>query len=155
MSYTIILLLHSWLRWIVVVSLLYSLYRAYTGWFREKSFTNFDNTLRHSVVTIAYIQLLFGLVLYGISPIITFFLSHFSEAVHIREIRFFGIEHSITMLLAVFIITIGSMIAKRQSIDRSKFRTIALWHTIAFFLIIVAIPWECSPLVSRPYFRLF
>ncbi|MDD2829560.1 MAG: hypothetical protein PHW18_08310 [Sulfuricurvum sp.] len=154
MSYTIILLVHSWLRWIVVVSLLYSLYRAYTGWFREKSFTNFDNSLRHSVATIAHIQLLFGLLLYGISPIISYFLSHFSETVHIREIRFFGLEHSVTMLLAIFVITLGSMIAKRQKIDRLKFRTIAIWYTIAFILIIVAIPWEFSSMVSRPYFRI-
>lgn len=154
MSYTIILLVHSWLRWIVVVSLLYSLYRAYTGWFREKSFTNFDNTLRHSVATIAHIQLLFGLLLYGISPIISYFLSHFSETVHIREIRFFGLEHSVTMLLAIFVITLGSMISKRQNSDRLKFRTIAIWYTIAFILIIVAIPWEFSSMASRPNFRI-
>lgn len=153
MIYTIILLLHSWWRWVVVISLLYSLYLAYSGWLGAKAFTNFDNTLRHSVATIAHIQLLFGLVLYGISPIIAYFLSHVSEAVHIREIRFFGLEHTLTMFFTISIITVGSMIAKRKTSDRSKFRTIALWYTIAFILIIVAIPWEFSPLISRPYLR--
>lgn len=153
MIYTTFLLLHSWFRWIVVVSLLYSLYRAYAGWLGEKAFTTLDNTIRHTVATIAHIQLIFGLVLYGISPIITFFLNHFKDVVHMREIRFFGIEHSITMLFAVSIITIGSMIAKRQSTDKSKFRTIAIWYTIAFFLIVTGIPWEFSPLISRPSFR--
>lgn len=153
MLYSLILVVHSWFRWIVVMSLLYSLYRAYTGWLGKRVFTNFDNTIRHSVATIAHIQLLFGLVLYGISPIISFFLAHFRDAVHIGEIRFFGIVHSITMLFAVSIITIGSMIAKRQSVDKSKFRTIAIWYTIAFFLIVAGIPWEFSPLISRPHFR--
>ncbi|MDD3597337.1 hypothetical protein, partial [Sulfuricurvum sp.] len=75
------------------------LYRAYAGCLRERVFTNFDNTIRHSVATIIHIQFLFGLVMYGISPIIKFFLDHIRAAVHIREIRFFGLERSITIFL--------------------------------------------------------
>jgi len=83
------------------------------------------------------------------------FLHHFAEAVHIWEIRFFGIEHSSTMLIAILLITIGSALAKRKPTDREKFKIIAIWFSIALLLILAAIPWEFSPLVSRPYLRVY
>jgi hypothetical protein len=153
--YTVELTLHSWLRWLVLISLLYSLYRAYRGWFNGSVFTIFENRVRHNTATIAHIQLIFGIWLYFISPITTFFLHHFKDAVHIREIRFFGIEHSSTMLIAVLLITIGSALAKRKYTDKEKFKTITIWFSMAFLLILAAIPWEFSPLVSRPYLRFF
>ncbi|MDD5051267.1 MAG: hypothetical protein PHO27_00885 [Sulfuricurvum sp.] len=153
MIYTALLLLHSWFRWVVVISLIYLIVRAFRGWKGQKPFLSYDNTLRHSVATFAHIQLLFGIGLYFTSPISGYFMTHFKEAVHIREIRFFGLEHSITMLLAIFVITLGSMIAKRQKADNSKFRTIVVWYTIALLLILAAIPWEFSPIISRPFFR--
>jgi hypothetical protein len=153
--YTILLSLHSWLRWLVLISLVYALYRAYSGWFKSKVFTPFDDQVRHNTATIAHIQLIFGVWLYLINPITTFFLHHFADAVHIREIRFFGIEHSSTMLIAILLITIGSALAKRKTTDREKFKTIAIWFSIALILILAAIPWEFSSLVSRPYFRGF
>jgi hypothetical protein len=138
---------------LVLISLIYALYRAYRGWFYNKTFTIFENRVRHNTATIAHIQLIFGVWLYLISPITTFFLHHFKDAVHIREIRFFGIEHSSTMLIAILLITIGSALAKRKSTDKEKFKTIAIWFSIALLLILAAIPWKFSPLVSRPFWR--
>jgi hypothetical protein len=140
---------------LVLISLIYATYRAYRGWLYNKTFTIFENRVRHNTATIAHIQLIFGVWLYLTSPITTFFLHHFADAVHIREIRFFGIEHSSTMLIAILLITIGSALAKRKTIDKEKFKTIAIWFSIALLLILAAIPWEFSSLVSRPYLRAF
>jgi NADH:ubiquinone oxidoreductase subunit 2 (subunit N) len=96
-----------------------------------------------------------GIVLYCISPVVRYFLNYFKDAVHQREIRFFGMEHVIMMLLAVILITIGSMRAKRQPDDKQKFRAMAIFFTIALLVILSSIPWQFSPLVSRPYFRSF
>ena len=153
MIYTAFLLLHSWFRWILLISLLYLIVRAFRSWKTQQEFSSKDNTLRHLVATFAHIQLLFGIGLYLTSPISGYFMTHFKEAVHIREIRFFGLEHSVTMLFAVFVITLGSMIAKRQNTHDSKFRTIVIWYTIALLPILIAIPWEFSPFISRPFFR--
>jgi hypothetical protein len=136
----ILLTIHSWFRWLVLISLVYALYRAYRGWLYNKTFTIFENRVRHNTATIAHIQLIFGVWLYFISPITTFFIHHFADAVHIREIRFFGIEHSSTMLIAILLITIGSALAKRKTIDKEKFKTIAIWFSIALLLILAAIP---------------
>ncbi len=153
--YAIVLAIHSFMRWLVVISLLFAVYRAYSGWINKKTFTLFDDKVRHVTATIIHIQLLAGLYLYSISPLIRYFLSNFSEAVRQREIRFFGMEHSTMMLVSVFIISIGSAMAKRRQTDRQKFKTMALWFTAGFVLILLSIPWKFSPMASRPYFRMF
>jgi hypothetical protein len=153
--YNILLPLHSLFRWLVVASLLYAIYRAYKGLFTNKLFSPFDNAVRHNTATIAHIQLVIGVWLYLISPIIHYFLHNYKEAVHQREIRFFGMEHNIMMLAAIIIISIGSGSARRKTTDRDKFKTMAIWFSIAFIIILVAVPWKFSPFAARPYFRSF
>lgn len=153
--YPIILALHSAVRWLVLLSLIIALFRGYRGWRAKLNFGNLDNSIRYWTVTIAHIQLVLGLTLYFISPITNYFIGHFSDAVHQREIRFFGMEHSIVMLAAIVCITIGSAKAKRKKTSHEKFRIIVIWISIALVLILSSIPWAFSPLTSRPHFRPF
>lgn len=153
--YSTLLTLHSLFRWLVLVSLLFAIYQAYRGWFSRRAFSAFDNTVRHSTATIVHIQFTLGVILYFISPVVSYFLENFNEAVHEREFRFFGMEHSLMMLVAVVLVTIGSAKAKRQSEARQKFKTMAVYFTIALLIILSSIPWGFSPLVSRPFFRMF
>jgi hypothetical protein len=153
--YPVVLAVHSVVRWMVLVSLLYALYRAYRGWLSGGTFSRHDNMVRHTTATIAHIQLVVGIWLYFVSPVIDYFLNHFSEAVHERQIRFFGMEHSTMMLTAIVCMTIGSAAAKRKPTGKQKFKTIAIWFTIALLIILISIPWPFSPMVSRPYLRPF
>ncbi len=153
--YPTALALHSLVRWLVLTSLFFSIFRAYNGWLSKKSFSRFDDSVRHWTATIAHIQLVFGLWLYFISPVTDYFLHNYKDAVHQREIRFFGMEHSFMMITAILIITIGSAKAKRKQTDKEKFKTMAIWFTIALLIILANIPWPFSPLTSRPYFRIF
>ena len=153
--YSYILALHSFTRWLVLISLLHAIYSSYKGWLGKKAYTKFDNSIRHWSATIAHVQLILGLWLYFLSPLIDYFLHHFREAIHEREIRFFGMEHSIMMILGIVIITISSMASKRQETDTGKFRTLAIGYTFALLIILSSIPWPFSPMVSRPYIRLF
>ena len=153
--YSILIALHSLFRWFVLISLLYAIFLAYRGWFSEKPFTSRDNIIRNVTTILAHIQLLIGIGLYFISPIMDHFMHNFKEAVHQSDVRFFGMEHSILMLIAIIVITIGSSMAKRKPTDKSKFKTMAIWFTIALIIILIAIPWPFSPMASRPYFRAF
>lgn len=146
--YPYILALHSLTRWLVLISLILTISRAYYGWWRRSPFTPLDNSVRHWTATISHIQLTLGIWLYSISPIIHYFLHNYSDAVHQSEIRFFGMEHSIMMLTSVIMITIGSAKAKRKKSDIEKFKAIAIWMTIGFLLILTSIPWAFSTFVS-------
>ena len=153
--YTILLALHSLMRWLVLASLLFAIFRAFKGWVSKSSFSRFDNRVRHWTATIAHIQLIFGLWLYFISPVINYFLHNYNDAVHQRAIRFFGMEHSLMMLIEIVIITIGSAMAKRKKTDHAKYKTMAIWFTIGLIVILANVPWPFSPLVSRPWLRAF
>lgn len=153
--YAIILALHSLIRWLVLASLIFALYRAYRGWLSNKSYTKTDHYAMVAATTSAHVQLVLGIWLYFISPIVSYFLQNFSTAVHERGTRFFGMEHVTVMLIAITLITIGSAKAKRKQTDKEKFRTMAIWFSIGLLLILSSIPWSFSPLVSRPNFRPF
>jgi hypothetical protein len=153
--YTFILATHSLIRWLVLTSLLFAIYLAYRGWLSGKNYSRFDDNTRVVTTIIAHTQLVIGLALYFISPIVNYFLHHFNVAVHERQIRFFGMEHVTMMLVAIVLITIGSAKAKRKPDSQQKFKTMAIWFTIALLVILSSIPWSFSPLISRPNFRPF
>lgn len=144
---------HSFVRWLVLLSLLYSIFIAYKGYFQKLPFTKKDNLLRHWTATIAHIQLLFGILVYVQSPIVKYFWRNYKDAVQNLDASFFGIIHIALMLIAIIFITIGSALAKRKLSDKEKFKTMLIWFSIALIIIFIAIPWPFSPLANRPYFR--
>lgn len=151
--YTTLIFLHSLFRWLVLVSLVIAIVRAYLGVNQLKPFSKTDNVIRHWTATIAHIQLIVGIILYTKSPIIKYFWKDVKEALSNFDISFFALFHAFLMFSAVVVLTVGSSLAKRKSEDKEKFRTMLLWFSIALFIIFMAIPWPFSPLSSRPYFR--
>ena len=150
--YLTILTLHSFFRWVVLIGILTGLFRAYRGWLGQRAFIPLDNTIRHTTATLAHVQLILGYGLYLVSPLIASF--HFHDAEHDPGALFFGFQHVALMTLAITVLTIGSALAKRQATDQEKFRTMAVWFTLALLIILVAIPWPFSPLAQRPFIRL-
>lgn len=151
--YQVLLFLHSIFRWLVLVSLAYSIYRAYRGYTLQTTFTKTDNAIRHWTATIAHIQLIIGMVLYFKSPLVKYFWSQSSDSIPVKELTFFSLVHVVLMLLSIIIITVGSALAKRKPDDRAAFKTILICYSIALIIIFIAIPWPFSPLANRPYFR--
>jgi len=153
--YSFLLATHSLTRWLVLVSLLYSIFIAYRGWLFKKPFTKAEGVIRIVTTTIAHIQLVIGVWLYCISPVVSYFLHNFSTAMRERQIRFFGMEHITMMIIAITVLTIGSAKTKRKPTDQEKFKTMAIWFTLALVIILSSIPWSFSTLTARPNFRPF
>lgn len=153
--YQILIYSHSVIRWFVVISILYSVYRAYRGYASGAVFSKTDNSTRHWTATIAHIQLITGIVLFTQSPSVKYFWNNFSAAVKVKEALFFGLIHIALMLVGIVILTIGSSLSKRRSTDREKFKTMLVWFSIALLIIFIAVPWPFSPLATRPYLRTF
>ncbi|WP_375434049.1 hypothetical protein [uncultured Hymenobacter sp.] len=150
--YSPLLFLHSLGRWAVLGGLLYGIGRGYQGWLGRKPFTPHDDTTRHTVATVAHVQLVLGYALYFTSPLLRAF--HLRDAVHEPGTLFFGVQHVAAMTVAILVLTVGSALAKRQPTSQAKFRSMALWFTAALLLVLLAVPWPFSPFASRPYFRL-
>ncbi|WP_343658422.1 hypothetical protein [Chryseobacterium sp.] len=151
--YQTLTFLHSFTRWLVLISLIYAVYRSFKGYFLNRKFTETDNTVRHWTATIAHLQLVLGMIFYFKSPVIQYFWQHFNEAKESFDHIFFGLIHIPMMFTAIMIVTIGSALAKRKLSDKEKFRTMGIWFSTALIIIFLAIPWPFSPFSNRPYFR--
>lgn len=152
MFYTLVSI-HSFVRWLVLAGLLYSMYRAYKGFTQNLLFNRIDNTTRHWTATMAHIQLVIGIVIYTQSPVTNYFWKHFDQAILQIDAAFFGLIHIAFMFSAVVMITIGSALSKTQETDRQKFKTMLIWYSLSLIVIFMAIPWPFSPLANRPYIR--
>lgn len=151
--YQTLTFLHSTFRWLVLISLLYTIFRGFRGYYANKKFSKRDNYARHCTATVAHIQLLLGITIYSQSPIIRYFWNNFSEAKKSLDLLFFGLIHISLMLISIILITIGSSVSKRKLEDRAKFKTMFTYYAIALIIILVAVPWPFSPFANRPYFR--
>ncbi|MBW8687054.1 hypothetical protein [Chitinophaga rhizophila] len=150
-----LLTLHSITRWLVLTSLIYGIWMAWEGYRSGRQFSRFNNSVRHITATIAHIQLMLGLSLYMISPVVKYNVIEAEGHSLVSEHTFFRLIHLLLMVVAVVLITIGSARAKRIETAGLKFRTILIWFSLALLIILVAIPWPFSPFAHRPYFRFF
>jgi len=148
-----LLTVHSIIRWAVLGSLLYTIFRSWQGYRKLLPFTKEDNSLRHWTATVAHVQLLLGIILYTQSPVAKAMASEIKNGW--SEPVFFGLVHIALMLIAIVIITIGSAKAKRKTLAPDKFKTTLVYFSAGLFLILIAIPWPFSPLAQRPYLRQF
>jgi len=151
--YQTLLTIHSYWRWLVLISLLFSIAKAIVDYRNNKNYSSFDEFVRKVTVSIFHLQLILGFTLYFISPLVALFFSNMSEGIHLREIRFFAMEHSLMMFISIIIVTIGAVKIKHKKTSKSKYKSTFIWFSIALLIILLNIPWEFSPLVNRPSFR--
>ncbi len=153
--YNALLSIHSLLRWFVILSLLLSIGIALRGYLTNRTFSPADNRIRHWTATIGHVQLIIGILLYLKSPIAQYLYTHFNDAVGNWQVLFFGVVHSLLMLIAIVVLTLGSAFAKRKATDGLKYKTILIWYSVTLLIIFIAIPWPFSPLAERPFIRSF
>ena len=150
--YSLTLALHSLFRWLVLIGLVYTIFNSFRGWTTRR---NYNDRIRTVTTIIVHTQLILGLCLCYLSPLVNYFIKNYHTAIHESEPRFFGMEHSSVMITGIIVITIGSVLAKRKTDDTKKFKTLAIWFLIGLLLILSSVPWPFSPFISRPYFRFF
>ncbi len=126
---------HSGLRWLVLLLLAITAITAIIQWIGSTKWNKTIKLLALISLILCHVQLLTGIVLYFISPKVNFKLAGENSV-----IRFFTYEHSIIMILAIALVTIGHSLAKRRN-GIAKVRSIALYYSLALALILYMIPW--------------
>jgi membrane protein DedA with SNARE-associated domain len=81
--------------------------------------------------------LLLGLVLFFTSPKVNLSGLDMKNPVE----RFFAVEHSVMMILAVILITIGYTKSKKALEENKKFKTAFTYFVIALLVLLAGIPW--------------
>ncbi|MCR9174028.1 MAG: cytochrome B [bacterium] len=135
--YGILVHLHSGLRWVVLLLLIYAIINAARS-ISSGKYLKKDKMINLFTMISLHIQLLIGLILYIISPNVKFIDGWMKDSM----LRFFALEHITLMIIAIAIITIGrSRAEKKLEGTRNKHRAILISYIIGLILILVSIPW--------------
>ncbi|MCX2739002.1 hypothetical protein [Pontibacter anaerobius] len=136
--------LHSYMTYLVLLGVLISFGAALAGWLGNKTFTDKDRKMGLLGLIPVHLQWVIGVILYFVSPL---GMKNFSgEAMGDSVSRLYILEHPLTMIIAVVLITIGYSRAKRQiGTDNRGFKSIAIFYGIGLFLILLRIPWNAWP----------
>jgi hypothetical protein len=140
--YVALLHTHNLTRWIVLVAALLALVWALQGWLANRPFEK-----RHRFANLAFVasmdvQLLIGIALYVVSPLVQVALSDMGAAMRIHELRFFAVEHLSIMLVAVILAHVGSATVRRAKGDRGKHGRGLLWFGLSTIALLAGIPWD-------------
>lgn len=151
--YSSALWLHSLLRWAVLFTALIAWFRAIAGKTANRAWTPKDDLWGLLLMVSADLQLLVGLVLYFIlSPITKIGIRNLAAAMQIDTARFFTVEHSVGMLVAIALIHAGRVKIRKAAEPARKHRLAMIFFGIALVVMIISIPWPGLP-VSRPLLR--
>ena len=136
---------HSGLRWILLVLLIAATTNAFKKWKNKEKFDDLDNKLSLFTLIFAHIQLLLGLFLFVKSGKVMLSGLDMANAVA----RFFTVEHTLGMLAAIVLITLGRIQSKKITEDALKHKKIFVMFLIALLLILISIPWPFRGLGSN------
>lgn len=128
---------HSGLRWILLALIIWALAKAFIGWMGNKEYQKSDRLSALFALIFTHIQLLIGLILYFISPLVRFGNGVMQDSVA----RFYTIEHITMMILAIALITFGFSSAKRLEASLAKHKRIAITYGIGLLIMLASIPW--------------
>jgi hypothetical protein len=144
--------LHNILRWVILLLMLIALSRHFVGMTRKRPFTSGDRKVGTWLFIAANIQFLIGLYqwFFGSLGFKLLQSSSFGDIMKDSTSRFWVMEHSLTMLIAVALISIGRGAAKKNIPDVSKHRRGFWFYLIALILILAAIPWPGRIGIGRP-----
>lgn len=144
--------LHNLLRWIILILLLLSIVKAYSGWQGKKTLSSGDKKLWLFTMISAHITLLLGLyqVAFGRFGFFTTSLPEGNSLMKDTFYRFFWIEHPVGMIAAIVCITLGRGMAKKAMADELKYKKAFYFFLVALVLILASIPWPFREIVGRP-----
>jgi len=151
--YSSVLLVHSWLRWAVLLLCLAALVRAVDGMRSRRGWDAGDERVSRLFVISVDLQMLLGLVLYFLlSPLSRAALGDFRGAMRDPILRYWGVEHAFGMIVAIALIHAGRARARRTTDAALKHRRTAVFFMLALIAMLASIPWPGMP-NARPLFR--
>ncbi|BDS13615.1 cytochrome B [Aureispira anguillae] len=139
---------HSGLRWIVLILLLLAIVNAFSGWRSKKPYTAQNKKLHLFAMIFVHIQVLIGFISYLLNWGGKVNFGNMSNSM----IRFFTVEHSTMMLLALIAITIGFSKSKKITETPSRFKMIFMAYLIGLLLILAGIPWPFRTALGAGWF---
>ena len=151
--YVFALITHSWLRYAVLAAGIALLVVSLRAWRAARPWSAPEERLQKAFLGLLDTQMLLGLLLYFVlSPLAAAARADLGAAMKIAELRFFGVEHIVTMLIAVVVAHVGRVRGKRRE-GSARQRTTFITQVVWLVLTLLAIPWPGLD-VGRPWLRM-
>ncbi len=127
--------LHSGLRFIVLILVVLAIIKSCLGWIGKKSYTEGSRKLNLFTLISAHTQLLVGLILYFLSPLVQFS----GTAMKNPTIRYWTAEHITMMIIAIILITIGYIRSKKILLPQKKHLNIFVFYLLAAIIVLITL----------------
>ena len=139
--YSLLLDVHNILRWGVLIGGLYAITKAILGVTQKREFTASENRAQIIFVMFCHTQLLIGLILYFVSPVVKGALAS-GEVMKNAAYRFVAVEHITTMVIAVVLIQVGRTLSKKAPDAMAKHKKALIFFSLGMLLILAMVPWN-------------
>ena len=136
--------IHSGWAYIVLIVLVLATINALIKFFGNKEFDPKDFRISLFTLITMHIQLLIGIVLFFMKDYFSTIkeVGGMGEVMKNSELRNLIVEHPITMIIAVALVTIGYSKHKKKLVSKPKFKMLAIFYTLALVLVLAKIPWN-------------
>jgi L-asparagine transporter-like permease len=140
--YEILKSAHSGWAYLLLLVLLVATVNALIGFFGKKEFGNKDFSFALVGLIVTHIQLLIGLGLWALSPYSSALFNDANTVMNTPELRLLAIEHPVTMIIAVALLTVGYSKHKKKIVSNGKFKMLAIFYTLSFAVVLSFLPWS-------------
>ncbi|ASZ14596.1 hypothetical protein KTO58_00840 [Chitinophaga pendula] len=144
-----LLLVHSVLRWAILLSALWAVFRAWKGVSSNAPFAAADNKAGLFFLIFMDLQLLIGLVVYFTSPLVTAARANMGAAMKDPALRFFSLEHVLLAVVALVLVHIGRSKVKKAPTDAAKHKKALIFFGLALLVLLLMIPWPFRAALGR------
>jgi len=151
--YSAFLLIHSLLRWVVVIAGLVVIARAIAGISSRRDWQPGDAAgVRWFSISLD-VQFLIGLLLYvWLSPFIRDAWADMGATMRNAPLRFFAVEHLTGMLIGIALAHVGKSKIGKAADAAQKHKLALIFFSLAMVVIMLSIPWPGTP-GGRPLLR--
>jgi hypothetical protein len=139
--YEFLLAIHNITRWLVLAAAVWAFVRAFIGWRSQAAWSETDRKAGLFYGISVDVQLLLGLILSFVSPIVTGAFEDLSQAMQVAGLRLIVAEHIPLMVVALVVVHLTSVMVKRAPDDTARHRRALIGYGLATLLILIAIPW--------------
>jgi predicted acyltransferase len=131
---------HSGLAYLALLALILVILWSLVGALSGREFQETDRKVALVAFILCHVQLLVGLILYFVSPV-GFELLLGGGAMSNPVARLTALEHPLINIVAIVLISVGFIRAKKLESSKAKFRSIYMLYAVGLVLILSRIPW--------------
>lgn len=151
--YMTALVLHSWLRWAVILLGVFVAVRAVSGHRSGRAWIGADAAAGRFYTIALDVQVAVGLALYlWLSPMLTLARADVGAAMGQAAVRFWLVEHLFMMVVALLLAHAGSVRVGRAGSDGERFRRASVYWGLSVLAVVLGSPWPWLA-YARPLLR--